>query len=278
MRGLTMPFTSLLIVLIISIISSFLGPILGIGGGSIFIPLLDIFTDMDFKEIIAISAATIPATALRSNSRYLKEKITNIRLGIVTLPFVIAGAFLGALTMLNAPEAYLRVIFGGLLFYVSYRVTKKKCFKANRYVADPKCIFTDTYFDEGEKMQISYTPKNLKKGIPLMFIGGFASGLLGIGGGIIYTPVFLLVFNAPPKVAITLSMFLIYFGTSTSAIIFLTEQLFDPIIVAVAIMGSLTGSTFGSKVALKLKNETLRKIFGLFLGITGARMILTAFL
>ena len=263
-----------LIVFMVAIISSLIAPIMGIGGGSIFVPLLDLTTNRELKEIIPISSASIPATAMRSTARYLDRGIVNLRLAVVMVSLAMLGAFFGALVMLQTPERILRGVFGIVLLYGGYKILKKR----RIILGEPKerNFFTASYYDEAEGRHIVYTPKNITKGLPLVFLGGFLSGLLGIGGGVVYTTVFILVLCMPPRIAVTLSMTLILFSTTISALVYISTGRLIVELAAVAILGSFIGSTIGSRLALRIKNDHIKKIFVAFLTLMGLKMVLSS--
>ena len=52
------------------------------------------------------------------------------------------------------------------------------------------------------------------------FVGGWVSGALGLGGGVIFNPV-LLSLGVPPQVASATSMYLIFFSTMSSSFIYI---------------------------------------------------------
>lgn len=269
---------TIILLFLVAFIAGLLGPIFGIGGGTFFVPTVDALGILDLKNVIALSAISSSTLSIRSNARYLRSGITNIKLGIILVGPVIFGAFLGALTMMLAPRNLLRGILGILLLYSAYKIFRRR--KTTKILSETSegktSVFSDIYFDEGENRQITYTPQNIYRGIPIMFLGGFASGLLGIGGGAIYTPVFLLIFRLPPRVAITLSMFLISYSSTTSAFIFFVSGLINTMLATAVIIGAISGATIGSKIALRIKNETLRKLIGAYFLVMGLRMIITA--
>jgi len=265
-----------ILVFIFAFLAALLGPIFGIGGGTIFIPLLDIFSDLDIKKIMALNPVLSLTLSLRSNARYFRSGVTNIRFGVLMVVFAVLGAFLGAMVMIWAPRDILRGAFGILLLYAGFRVLRRKPTRQES-VGQRGGMFADEYFDEGEGRILEWCPQNLKKGVPLMFFGGFAAGLLGVGGGVIYTPVLILVFMVPSRIAVTMSMFLISFSSTISSVVYLSGGLIELNLVAFGVVGSLIGSTIGSKLALIIKNETLKKLIVVYFIVVGVRMIISAF-
>jgi len=104
-------------------------------------------------------------------------------------------------------------------------------------------------------------------------IAGFFSGLVGIGGGIIIVPVlvYFLHFNQQQAQGTTLFMFLFPIGI-LGVMNYYKAGFVDW--KAAAIMGItfLAGSFFGSKLAISIDQQTVKKIFGLFIILLGIKM------
>ncbi len=82
----------ILLVLLISIPTGFLGALTGLGGGSIMIPIL-VLLGVPLKYAIAASMVTIIATSSGSASSYVKERITNVRAGMYLEMFTITAPY-----------------------------------------------------------------------------------------------------------------------------------------------------------------------------------------
>lgn len=66
---------------------------------------------------------------------------------------------------------------------------------------------------------IRFHGRSLTTLIALGFVGGLASGSLGIGGGAIFTP-FLLTLGVPPLVVTGTGLYLVFFSTSVSSLVY----------------------------------------------------------
>lgn len=114
------------------------------------------------------------------------------------------------------------------------------------------------------------------QGLVVGGIIGFFSGLIGIGGGIILTPVILLLHWGKMKEAAAVSALFIWvnsasglFGQLTSGVSLGSETI---VLVAIAFAGGFFGSYFGSR---KLNNNLLRYILAFVLIIASVKLIFT---
>jgi hypothetical protein len=117
--------------------------------------------------------------------------------------------------------------------------------------------------------------KDLKlwQGLVIGGIIGFFSGLIGIGGGIILTPVILLLHWGNMKEAAAVSALFIWvnsasglLGQFTSGVTLSSQTL---VLVAIALVGGFFGSYYGSR---KFNNQHLRYLLAFVLSIASAKL------
>ncbi|MCB4798104.1 sulfite exporter TauE/SafE family protein [Neotamlana laminarinivorans] len=119
-------------------------------------------------------------------------------------------------------------------------------------------------------------PLKLWQGLIVGGIIGFFSGLIGIGGGIILTPVILLLHWGKMKEAAAVSALFIWVNSASGLIgqissgVTIKSESF--ILIIVALIGGTLGGYFGSK---KLNNKKLRHILAFVLVIACFKLILT---
>ncbi|MDA3012919.1 MAG: sulfite exporter TauE/SafE family protein [Actinomycetota bacterium] len=108
-------------------------------------------------------------------------------------------------------------------------------------------------------------------------LGGILSGLLGIGGGVLFVPLltYLSTTNFKTNTGIS-SMAVVLVGTASATAYLLNDfskgQNFITEIVIMIIAGIL-GSYFGSKLTFKINTKLLKRIFSVLLIFSGYRMI-----
>lgn len=111
----------------------------------------------------------------------------------------------------------------------------------------------------------------------LILIGiaaGVLSGMVGIGGGIIIVPslIFFLGFSQKMAQGTSLGILLLPIGI-LAVLQFYKAGYIDMRTVWVVALGFLAGSYFGSKIALSLPQETVKKIFAVFLILIALKML-----
>ncbi len=103
---------------------------------------------------------------------------------------------------------------------------------------------------------------------------GILGGLVGVGGGIIIVPslVYFLSFSQKSAQGTSLGLLLLPVGI-LGVLQYYKEGHVDFKIVAIIAIGFLAGSYFGSKIALSLPQETVKKIFAILLLVIGFKML-----
>jgi uncharacterized membrane protein YfcA len=103
---------------------------------------------------------------------------------------------------------------------------------------------------------------------------GILSGMVGVGGGIIIVPalVFFLAFSQKMAQGTSLGILLLPVGI-LGAIQYYKQGYIDMRVVVIISVAFLFGSYFGSKIALSLPQETVKKIFAILMIIIAVKML-----
>jgi Predicted permeases len=118
---------------------------------------------------------------------------------------------------------------------------------------------------------------NLHTILILVFIGlaaGMLSGLIGVGGGIIIVPslVYFLSFSQKSAQGTSLGLLLLPAGI-LAVLQYYKQGYVDIKMVGILALGFLAGGYLGSKIALSLPQETVKKIFAIVLLLIGVKML-----
>src|SRR6202050_4592180 len=99
-----------LIILIGSYFAGLLGSLTGLGGGFVIIPLLTLLLHVDIHYAIGASLVSVIATSSGSAAAYVREGITNMRLGMFLEIATTAGAMCGAIVAVYISTSAIAVI------------------------------------------------------------------------------------------------------------------------------------------------------------------------
>jgi uncharacterized membrane protein YfcA len=113
--------------------------------------------------------------------------------------------------------------------------------------------------------------------ILLILIGlaaGFLSGLVGIGGGVIIVPALVLLAGFSQKLAQGTSLGILLLPVGILAVIQYYKQGYVDIkYVAIVALAFILGSLLGSKLALSLSDEKMKKIFAILMLVISVKML-----
>jgi hypothetical protein len=189
--------THILILLAAGAGTGFASGLLGIGGGSIMIPVsywliisMGISQDLAVKIAFGTSLLVILPTALSGSWRHNKERAVRWKVALVLGSCALAGALVGATLAAHIPGEILKKGFGGLILAIALWMGSG---------VSPKPRGGDAELRE-----------NLRLAAACGFPIGMVTGLTGLGGGVLIVPVLVLALNFPIHLAV---------GTSVASII-----------------------------------------------------------
>ncbi|WP_375546957.1 sulfite exporter TauE/SafE family protein [Paenibacillus sp.] len=252
-------------VLLIAILAGIVGSVLGLGGGIIVTPALTLLFGVSIEHAIGASIISVIATSSGSAIAYIRDRITNLRVGmfleIATTIGAITGAFIGGLIAPNL----LYIIFGLLLIYSAINMIKKKKGDQQEMVemhpAAAKLKLGGSYYDKAVQQQITYNVGNVYGGFGVMYGAGIVSGLLGIGSGSFKVMAMDVFMKLPLKVSTATSNFMMGVTAAASAGVYLLRGAIDPHIAGPVALGVLAGATIGAQIMQRMKSKTIRMLF-----------------
>ncbi|HYY91005.1 MAG TPA: sulfite exporter TauE/SafE family protein [Candidatus Dormibacteraeota bacterium] len=269
------------VILLVSVAAGFVGALFGLGGGVLIIPFLTLVEGVPVPLAVGASLVSVVATSSSSAATYVRDHLTNIRIGMFLEIGAVAGAITGAFVAAYLPTAILFVLFGLLLLYATVVMIKGRRVdfppgvnpdKASRLLSLGS-VYEELSKKEAVKYEMTRTPITLF----ITYFAGIVSGLLGIGGGLINVPTMNLVGKLPMKVASATSNFMIGVTAAASSTVYLFRGDVNPLLTAPLIIGVAGGAIVGTRI-LKLTPPTQVKIaFGIFLAVISALMILKGF-
>ncbi|MDR1516667.1 MAG: sulfite exporter TauE/SafE family protein [Dysgonamonadaceae bacterium] len=258
-----------------AVLAGLLGSLTGLGGGAIIIPLLTMGLGVDMRFAVGTALVTSIATSSGAAAAYIREGITNTRIGMFLEIATTMGAVIGALIAVYMPTNIIALIFGCVLIFSAYMSVRKK---------DRNIDYSAPGDKWGVKMKLNgsyptptgivqYNVHRVAGGYSLMTFAGVISGLLGIGSGALKVLAMDIAMKIPFKVSTTTSNFMIGVTAAASAVIYLQRGYIDPGLAMPIVPGVLLGAFLGSKILPRANVQKLRLLFSLVIAFLALQMI-----
>lgn len=200
----------LVLTLLAGVAAGLLGSLLGLGGGVIVVPLLDIFFGHTFATARAASLVGVLATSGAMATSSFGRRLLNPRLAITLLVFSVGGATLGARLLNVLPEWVYPRLFGVTALLVA-GVTVARIGKRN--VVEDAAIDTGAlggrFVDADTGREVAYRVRRMPLACLVAWAAGMLASFVGVGGGIIIVPVLNAWCGVPVRVAAATSAWMI---------------------------------------------------------------------
>ncbi len=242
-----------------------IGALAGVGGGILIVPALTVIFGVDLRLAIGASIISVIATSSGAGAAYVRDELTNLRVGmfleLATTTGAVGGALLAAIV---APEL-LFGLFGFILILSAgqmlYRLGEELPPQKPPGRLEGWLRLGASYPDSHLGRRVSYEPRNLPGGFVAMGIAGMVSGLLGIGSGVLKVLAMDGIMRLPVKVSSTTSNFMIGVTAAASAGVYIARGDVSARIAAPVALGVLAGAMIGSRLLVRLSSRTVRLIF-----------------
>ncbi len=263
-------WNTIVILILLGILIGIIATIAGVGGGVFYVPVLSLIYFLPIDQSIDTSTFVILISSASGFITYLKQKRTDIKLSLIFAVFAIIGSFLSTLLFLfiTLDNTVLRLIFATVLILTGLNMLRKGLQTRKSIKTNIKSSEDETPFS----LQEHDYKSNLKKGIPLFMLGGFAANLLGIGGGVIYTPALNFILGFPIHNSTAISTSMIFFTAIYNVIAKSITGSINYIIGLFLGIGSVLGAFLGAKISYRMPRATLQFFVALVLIGVAIRM------
>lgn len=261
-----------------SVLAGLLGSLVGLGGGVLIVPLLTLAFGLDIRLAIGASIVSVIATSSGAAAAYVRDHLTNIRVGMMLELATSVGAVTGAFVAVYLNARLLFILFGVILLFSVLPTIKKLGEDIPLNVVPDKLSrrlkLASTYPDRRSGTVIAYDVTHVPAGFGMMFIAGVVSGLLGIGSGALKVLAMDTAMRLPMKVSSATSNFMIGVTAAASAGIYFWRGDVVPLIAAPVALGVLVGATLGAKLLVRFSNQAVRLVFLPVLALVSVEMLL----
>ena len=287
---------------IIGVAIGILSGMLGIGGGTVMVPLFRLAFGLDPLAATATSLFSIIPTSLAGLSKHLRNGTCIPRIGLIC---GCAGACASPLGVLAATHSPNWAVMGGTSLVIGYSsitmlrrgiaavraeraaaaASPSKAIGAERAGADATASKAAGACAEGvkdaegarsstEAAHVAMTTRTVAAMIAIGLIAGFMGGYVGVGGGFVMVPLFISVLGISMRGAS---------GTSLVAVCILAvpgvieQALLGNVHVSVGLaiaVGSMPGSILGASLVKRIPESALRLLFASFLLVVAVILVL----
>jgi len=234
----------------ISFVAAFIFALGGVGAAIILIPILvSLGIPINVAKPVGLFYNTVSLTGASINN--IKNKRLDFKLGIPIIIFSFLFAIGGAYLSKFIPNKIILILFIGFLLFSGFMFLFYK--KKGR----------DSYRED-------------RPYVALSAVGAFAgllSGLLGIGGGGIISPLMLMLGFNPKKIA-AITAFVVPFSSFSGFLTYWAMGSVDWKLIAIASVAGIAGATLGTIfMQKKLNAGTVKKILAIILLIMAVKLI-----
>jgi len=262
-----------LLLLSVSVIAGFVGAVFGIGGGVLIVPALTLLLRIPVRVAIGVSLISVVATSAGASAAFVRDHWTNLRIAMALEVATVSGALVGAaLAGVVSP----RVLEG--LFALAMLVSAVEMLRRHeRHETQRQCDRVARFLRLGssypsESGPVAYGVRRVPLGAVLMSVAGLASGMLGIGAGVLKVTAMDSVMGLPFKVSSATSNFMIGVTAGAGALVYLARGDVSPILAGPVALGVAGGALAGSHMLVRANVRLLRPAFVVLLLFVAVEM------
>ena len=261
----------------VSALAGLIGALAGVGGGILVIPALTFIFGVDIHLAVGASIVSVIATSSGAASAYVRDRMTNMRIGMFLELATTTGAVCGALVAAAVAPAFLYLLLGfvllGSAWFQVARLGEETPPTGPPSALAERLRLGSSYPDKQLGREVAYSARRVPLGFVLMWIAGAVSGLLGIGSGVLKVVAMDGAMRLPMKVSSATSNFMIGVTAAASAGIYLARGDVDPQVAAPVALGVLAGAMVGARLLQHISNRAVRFVFLPVLVIVGIETI-----
>ena len=223
---------------ILSLVTSTLGSLIGIGGGVILRPSLKLMGE-SAKSAAALSTFTVFIMAAISVYKYNKSQKIDFKTGIKAGLFIVPGSYAGTFAIAYVPESFINFTYLFVLFVLI-------------------CLML--FKNKIHKIEVNYFFKLL-----ISLVIGFCAGILGIGGGPFLIPLLIFIFHTEIKNIPGTSVFIVFISSLFSLVQHMADRNIDYIKALPLAAAAIIGSVIGTRLNRKIDGKTVINLYNIIM-------------
>lgn len=242
--------------LLIGVVGGTVAGLMGIGGGTVIIPLLLYLSGAGVKEATAISMVHIVFASISGTIFNYYQKTIIFKYSLYFGLSSMAFSFLGAYFTKFIPDITIKIMYLAALTASFVMLLMRSRIAGHRTEPSKKDIY---------------------KIIPIGAVAGLMAGILGIGGGFLFVPALLFFMGLPMNLATGTSLGAIIFTSIPGLIGKVISVDFNILFGVIVGIGGIGGARLGTYLKTRINQKVTRIIFILFFAAVFARVMFDIF-
>ena len=262
---------------LVGVVSGAYGVLVGAGGGFILSPVLLTISDTEPKTIAGTVLTAIAINSALVTWTYRGMKVVDYRSGLLFAAAAVPGAVIGAFVVGEVASDIFRTLFGVLLVMLAVKLAFNSRLSENVRTGKPKHLISLTVrrrtirTKSGEEYSYEF---NEALATSFNVVLGFISSFFGIGGGFLRTPILVMAFGFPVRIAAASSVFALSIYGTAGAIAHAALghiELFPTLVFVTA--GLVVGGQIGARFSGRVRGAWLLRMLLFVVLALGIRLI-----
>ena len=253
-----------------------IGTLIGAGGGFILLPVLAILYPLQpTGTLTATSLAVVAANATSGAIAYGRQRRIDLRSGVLFAIATLPGSVAGALLARSIPRGPFDIAFALVLFALAIVVVRVRSDQGPPAPGRRAWGRVPRELVDAEGTVHRYHVE-IPLGMAISFVIGFASSLLGIGGGFIHVPALIAVLGFPVHIATATSHFVLAVMATVGTVTHILAGDLDatwPRAVYLG-LGAVIGAQVGARLSRRVRGALIVRILAAALVIVAFRLAL----
>ena len=261
----------------LAVAAASIGTLGGIGGAVLLVPAL-VLAGLEPAVAAPLGLVTVAASSLSAAPGQLARGLVHHRIGVTLELAASATAVLAALVSHRVDDDVLQIVLAvsaaaaGVVGLASGPMRNQP---QAQFVAEPPAEWPGTLGGAyaGPGGTIPYRARRVPLGIAAMTFAGAVTGLSGVSGGFIKTPVMRELMGIPVKVAAATTTFTVGVTAAASLFVFAVQGRIDAHDAAAVAVGGLLGGVVGARAQDLLSPVLVRRVLAVVLRVVSVVLV-----
>jgi len=236
----------------------------GVGGGFLINPLLIVLLGMQETLVVGSSLSFTIGTAAAGTARHWRKRNVEIRTALILVAFALPGVWLGEILHVGLRETLGEHCFSiaFMAFYLTMLLVTAWIVFRNPEEHSGKSMLQRMPF--GPRVDLPGAGREGTSLVGMFLVGmgiGLAKGMLGIGGGVLFVPLLMIVVGVRTHLAVGTSLGIVLCSSIFGTLLYGRTGNVNLSLVMILLVGSAAGVQLGAWICECLHAGKLRRYF-----------------